>query len=120
MQKLAINRLKFGAKEVMDLANLLYTKGFISYPRSETNQYNSSINLKEIVEKMHNHPKHGNYAQKLTEGDYEKPANGSKSDNAHPPIYPLKPMDNSIQDFKAKQLYDLIVSHFLAQCSQNA
>ena len=46
--------------------------------------------------------------------------NGNKSDNAHPPIYPLKPMEASGVEDRAKKLYDLIVEHFLAQCSKDA
>lgn len=54
----------------MDLANILYQKGFISYPRSETNQYDNSIDLKSIVNKMENHWKYGDFAKKLSDGGY--------------------------------------------------
>ena len=119
MQKLAITRLRIGAKQVMDLANELYQKGYISYPRSETNMYNASINLKDVVAKMEAHERYGQYACRLLAGAYEAPRNGNKSDNAHPPIYPIKPCDGGVSP-DAKKLHELIVSHFLAQCSSDA
>jgi DNA topoisomerase-3 len=34
----------------MDAAEKLYTKGFISYPRTETNRFPSTMNLKTLLE----------------------------------------------------------------------
>jgi DNA topoisomerase-3 len=40
----------------MEVAESLYNKGYLSYPRTETNRFNKSLNLKEIVgELKHNH-----------------------------------------------------------------
>ena len=37
MEKLASRKLRISAKETMKIAEKLYTQGFISYPRTETN-----------------------------------------------------------------------------------
>lgn len=52
MEKLASRKLRIGAKETMTLAEGLYTRGFISYPRTETNSFPSDINLKSLVEEQ--------------------------------------------------------------------
>jgi len=36
----------------MEVMESLYHRGFISYPRTETNCYNPTINLREIVSRM--------------------------------------------------------------------
>lgn len=46
LEKLGSRKLKINAKETMTIAEKLYTKGFISYPRTETNIFSSDINLR--------------------------------------------------------------------------
>ncbi|VDQ12190.1 unnamed protein product, partial [Trichobilharzia regenti] len=49
MEKLASRKLRMGAKYAMQLAERLYTKGFISYPRTETNIFPPDMDLKSLV-----------------------------------------------------------------------
>ncbi len=44
-------------------AENLYTRGFISYPRTETDQFDKGIDLKKLVEKQLQDPNWGQYAQ---------------------------------------------------------
>lgn len=46
----------------MDLAERLYNKGYISYPRTETNSYPKSMNIQYWVKFQHSHPQWGEYA----------------------------------------------------------
>jgi DNA topoisomerase III len=46
----------------MEIMEKLYNKGFISYPRTETNKYNKTINLKDLVSKLQNSPNFGDFA----------------------------------------------------------
>lgn len=46
MEKLGSRKLKLSAKETMTIAEKLYTKGIISYPRTETNMFSKEIDLK--------------------------------------------------------------------------
>lgn len=50
MEKIASRKLKINAKEALKIAEKLYTQGFISYPRTETNIFPDSINLRSLVE----------------------------------------------------------------------
>ena len=43
-------KLRMSAKRAMQIAEKLYTSGFISYPRTETNQFPKDFNLRELVQ----------------------------------------------------------------------
>lgn len=49
----------------MDIAEKLYTKGFISYPRTETNRFHPSINIRSLVQIHVGHTIWGQYAESL-------------------------------------------------------
>ena len=75
----------------MDIAEKLYQKGFISYPRTETNRYAHSINLKNLAKNHISSPNWGEYATALMDGSQWGGArNGTNDDKAHPPIHPVK------------------------------
>lgn len=44
-------------------AEALYTKGYISYPRTETDQFDKAIDLKKLVEKQFPDDSWGQYAK---------------------------------------------------------
>ena len=73
----------------MRIAEKLYTQGYISYPRTETNIFPASFDLAAIVRDQTPDPQWGGFAnQILTRGP--TPRQGNKTDNAHPPIHPTK------------------------------
>lgn len=49
LQKLGTKKLNMTAKQVMDVAEKLYQKGFISYPRTETTVYPPTMNMMSFV-----------------------------------------------------------------------
>ena len=50
LEKLASKKLRISAKTTMKIAEKLYTSGFISYPRTETNIFPKDMNLTSLVE----------------------------------------------------------------------
>ncbi len=50
MEKLASRKLRISAKETMKIAEKLYTQGFISYPRTETNIFPKDLNLVDLIQ----------------------------------------------------------------------
>lgn len=46
------------------IAEGLYTRGFISYPRTETDQFDKAIDLKKLVEKQFPDSNWGEYARR--------------------------------------------------------
>ncbi|NXU05078.1 TOP3A topoisomerase, partial [Buphagus erythrorhynchus] len=118
LEKLASRKLKINAKETMTIAEKLYTKGFISYPRTETNIFPKELNLSALVEQQTQDPNWGDFAQRILDQGGPTPRSGTKSDQAHPPIHPTKYTSN-LQG-NEQRLYEFIVRHFLACCSQDA
>lgn len=89
MEKLGSRKLKLSAKETMTIAEKLYSKGFISYPRTETNQFSKEFALAPLVDQQTGHEAWGAFARRVLEWG-PNPRNGNKSDQAHPPIHPTK------------------------------
>ncbi|KAJ1918035.1 DNA topoisomerase [Mycoemilia scoparia] len=118
MQKMASRYLKITPDRTMVIAEELYNKGFISYPRTETDIFDSSLNLKELVQKQVANGTWGPYAQKLINGEFKCPRPGKNNDKAHPPIHPVIHADG-LSGEHAK-LYEFICRRFLACCSENA
>ncbi|XP_067390368.1 DNA topoisomerase 3-alpha [Emydura macquarii macquarii] len=118
LEKLASRKLKINAKETMRIAEKLYTQGYISYPRTETNIFPKDLNLSSLVQQQTEDPNWGAFAQGILDRGGPTPRNGTKSDQAHPPIHPTKYTCN-LQGTE-QRLYEFIVRHFLACCSEDA
>ena len=117
LEKLASSKLKITAKRTMQIAEKLYTRGLISYPRTETNIFPSNLNLNPIVQQQTSNPFWGEFARRVMTWGIN-PRQGKKTDNAHPPIYPTKSADD-LKDEELK-IYELITRHFLACVSKDA
>uniref|UniRef100_H3CL93 DNA topoisomerase n=1 Tax=Tetraodon nigroviridis TaxID=99883 RepID=H3CL93_TETNG len=119
LEKLASRKLKISAKETMKIAEKLYTQGFISYPRTETNIFPKTLALGSLVEEQTQSSVWGTFAQRvLDQPGGPSPRQGKKSDQAHPPIHPTR-HSSSLQGNEGR-LYEFIVRHFLACVSQDA
>lgn len=108
--------LGMSAKEVMTTAETLYTKGYISYPRTETNIF-TGIDLKPLVQEQVKDKRFTQFANIILKNGIDA-NNGKKSDKAHPPIHPLK-CGHDLQGREAK-VYDFITRRFLATISRDA
>eukprot|EP00158_Paraphelidium_tribonemae_P008484 Partr_v1_DN28587_c0_g1_i5_m73504 putative DNA Topoisomerase len=119
MQKMASIYLKMPSSVTMKVAEDLYNKGIISYPRTETNTFDRSYKLKDLISSQSSHTVWGNYATSLVNNDkFQWPRDGKADDHAHPPIHPTKcATDLSGND---KRLYEMITRRFLACCSKDA
>lgn len=110
--------MKISPEKTMDIAEELYRKGIISYPRTETNSFDDSMDLLALVSLQTESSSWGNYARDLIAGQYLSPKKGRNNDHAHPPIHPTAFVSNLTG--KHKDLYEFITRHFLAACSKDA
>ncbi|XP_072168327.1 DNA topoisomerase 3-alpha-like [Diadema setosum] len=117
LEKLAARKLKISAQQAMKIAEKLYTQGYISYPRTETNIFPKELNLVPLIEKQTQDPQWGAFAGGILQRG-PTPRQGTKTDHAHPPIHPIKHASN-LQG-NEQRVYELVVRHFLACCSQDA
>ncbi|MDI9619376.1 MAG: DNA topoisomerase [Candidatus Nezhaarchaeota archaeon] len=121
LESLASRHLNMRAKRALDLAEELYRRGFISYPRTETQVYPPSIY--ERLKAFAAHPDLGQYVRGLLKLG-AKPTSGPKDDKAHPPIHPVKAASRieveGALGRDAWRLYELVARHFIATFSQPA
>lgn len=115
--------LNIRPRAALDMAEELYRRGYISYPRTETEIYSPSINLRNILAGFTQHSVYGQLAEKLLRGPL-RPTKGARDDKAHPPIHPVRPAERGelVAELgsMAWRLYDLVVRHFLATLSPPA
>ena len=67
----------------MQLAEKLYTQGYISYPRTETTQYAPNFDFKEVLRDQARSPVWGNFSNQLLSGKLVNPRKGSVSRNSN-------------------------------------
>ncbi|MBP1448781.1 MAG: type IA DNA topoisomerase [Thermoproteus sp.] len=122
LERRASRWLNIRAKAALDIAEELYRRGYISYPRTETTIYPPSLDLREALEELRR-TDFAEYAERLLRGPL-KPTRGRSDDGAHPPIYPTKGASKSEVErrlgARAWRIYELVVRHFLATLSPPA
>ncbi|KAJ7693325.1 prokaryotic type I DNA topoisomerase [Mycena rosella] len=118
LQKAGSRFLKLAPKAVLDIAEKLYNQGFLSYPRTETDQFDPQFDFMTLIEKQTVDPAWGAFAQGLQQGGFGTPRRGKNNDKAHPPIHPTAHVANLHGN--EKKVYDFITRRFLACCSKDA
>lgn len=63
LQKMGSLCLRMNSSRVMKVAEDLYTKGWISYPRTETDQFDRGMDLRSLIQKQTQGPNWGSFAQ---------------------------------------------------------
>ncbi|CAG8584827.1 7501_t:CDS:10, partial [Ambispora gerdemannii] len=135
--KLASKVLRINSDATMIAAERLYQLGFITYPRTDTDQFPPSTDFKGIIATLkggseaalNNRPNDANlrtavdwipFADGLLVDKFSPPRNGSKNDGAHPPIHPIKYPDTYLDRREERDLFNFIVRYFLASCAEDA
>ncbi|GFP80697.1 DNA topoisomerase 3-beta [Phtheirospermum japonicum] len=114
--KVASSALGFGPQLTMQLAERLYTQGFISYPRTESTAYPSSFDYKGTLGALVRNPVWGNCVQQLLSDGFHTPRSGNDAGD-HPPITPMCSATEDILGHDAWKLYQYICQHFLGTLS---
>ncbi len=105
-------QLGLSAAEALSVAESLYMKGLISYPRTDNQTYPPSLNLRKIVSMLSKVPEYKPYAEELLQQDVFRPSSGRKAED-HPPIHPVGIPKGKLSE-KERKVYDLIARRFLA------
>lgn len=118
LQKSGSRLLHLAPKKVLDIAEKLYQQGFLSYPRTETDQFDKEFDFKALITKQVADHRWGPFSQRLLDGEFSIPRNGHKNDKAHPPIHPTAHAGALQGD--EQRVYEFVTRRFLACCSKNA
>lgn len=139
LQKEAYRVFKFSPNYTLTIAEKLYIRALISYPRTSSQKLPTSINYKKIISGLSkigsgigscnegsnrddrisnsSNSSSGTYTNLtaiLLSRDYLSPNEGSKTDPAHPGIYPTGEMPKAKLESVELKLFDLIIKRFLA------
>jgi DNA topoisomerase-3 len=121
-QILASKSLRMSSERAMTVAESLYQRGILSYPRTETNFFKEGFELHTLIADHRGHSQWGNFAHRLLDDNlFEWPKAGGKDDQAHPPIHPTKCVElASLGNDEERNIYEMVTRHFLACCSKDA
>jgi len=106
-------------KETLSIAQELYTYGFISYPRTSSQQLPDKIGFKKILSELSKQKPYSELIKKLLSKHSLKPNNGEKTDPAHPAIYPTGIIPINLNQ-REERVYDLIVKRFMSTFAEPA
>ncbi|MFI5412757.1 MAG: DNA topoisomerase I, partial [Candidatus Micrarchaeales archaeon] len=101
------------------IAQSLYEKAFISYPRTSSQKLPPTLGLQKIISEIAKNGDYKELAGKLISQKRYKPFEGAKTDEAHPSIFPTGVMPSGLNQTEAR-LYDMIVRRFLSVFAENA
>ncbi|EZG10561.1 hypothetical protein H106_00614 [Trichophyton rubrum CBS 735.88] len=121
LQKCGSRFFGMNSQKVLQLAEKLYQKGWISYPRTETDQFDRGMDLRGLVQKQAQGGRWADYATALVEGGgFSWPRNGHNNDKAHPPIHPVNFVNPATLSHEEQRVHEFIIRRFLACCSKDA
>ncbi len=95
------------------IAQALYERSYISYPRTTSQKLPYTLNLPRVIKALSAVDKYKEHADRLIKENRYKPAEGLKEDEAHPAIYPTGELAKKLSAEEEK-IYDLVVRRFLA------
>ncbi len=106
-----------GTSKATSIAESLYQRGLISYPRTDNTVYPSSLDFKGILNKLATIKEYEKDIKEILKKPL-KPSRGAKKTTDHPPIHPV---DVAFDLTGTEQrIYDLVVRRFLATLSTDA
>ncbi len=105
-------------KESQAIAQQLYVQGLISYPRTSSQKLPLSLGYANLIKKLSKQKQYKKLAEQLLKSALN-PNEGKKIDPAHPAIYPTGEIPKALEK-RSQQIYDLIVSRFLATFAEKA
>jgi DNA topoisomerase-1 len=132
LQREAYRIFKFSPDYTLTIAEKLYLRALISYPRTSSEKIPPSINYTKIILALSNistyigydpsdrkgseglHTPYRNLALSLLSQRHLLPAEGSKTDPAHPAIYPTGHNPKGKLDPAELKIFDLIIKRFFA------
>ncbi len=105
--------LKIDPSIALSVAQSLYERSYISYPRTSSQKLPPTLGLQRIIEEIGKNDTYKKYAEEIMRRKAFRPIQGKKTDEAHPAIFPtgIEPKKLSKEE---SALYDLIARRFLA------
>jgi len=108
-----LGKIGITAYRGMAIAEELYMKGYISYPRTDNTVYPRTLSLRSVLESLVDSDL-GEEATRLKEITDYHPTRGPRETTDHPPIYPTQGLRRSEVSAEHWKVYELIARRFMA------
>jgi len=115
----AVTSFGISAAKAMSIAEDLYSRGYISYPRTDNTVYPQSLNLYTVLARLKETEFKPMVEEILSQGKL-RPSRGKSETTDHPPIYPTDAAPKGKLRREEWQVYELVVRRFLATVSPAA
>ena len=113
MQLEASRVFRIDPSRTLAIAQSLYEKSYISYPRTSSQKLPYALNLPRIIGELAKNSAYAELAKSLIASNRFRPAEGAKSDEAHPAIFPTGVIPKGLNEEEGR-IYELVVKRFLA------
>jgi len=115
----AATAIGFTASNAMSIAETLYQRGLLSYPRTDNTVFAPSIDLRKILEILKPVKEFTADIEKLLAKKKLVPSRGKKATKDHPPIHPVGAPTQNLSPYEWK-IYELVCRRFFAVLSDDA
>jgi len=109
----------FPAEKAMEIAERLYMRGFISYPRTDNTVYPKTLELRRLTENLLQ-TELAKFAKLVLEQEHIVPSRGKMETKDHPPIHVTAPASRKDLSREEWVIYELVARRFLATLYKNA
>lgn len=116
----AASSMGVSAGRAMNLAEGLYMRGFISYPRTDNTVYPATEDLDALVENLRAAQVFAPDVEYLKTVRRPQPTRGKKEATDHPPIHPVEAARKQDVDEDSWRVYELVVRRFLATLAKDS
>jgi DNA topoisomerase-1 len=106
--------------QTMRVAESLYMDGLISYPRVDNTVYPPSLDMRELLDTLHNVPEYRTAVERIRAAGPLHPTRGAKETTDHPPIHPTGAADLAALSGQNRKIYNMVARRFLATLSDAA
>jgi len=103
----------------MQVAETLYQRGFISYPRTDNSVYPETLNLRETLSELAKVKEFSELAGELLQRP-KLVASAGKPAKDHPPVHPVTAAHKSQLDAMEWKVYELVCRRFMASVADDA
>ena len=99
--------------QTLGILERLYLRALISYPRTSSQRLPPSIGYRRILEGLGRYAEYGGLTAELLSKPDLRPAEGKKTDPAHPAIYPTGERPRSRLEARENRVLDLVIRRFM-------
>ena len=115
----AATAIGLSAGNAMSVAESLYQRGYVSYPRTDNTVYSKTLDLKSILYDLKKISEFALDVEKVLGQKQIIPSRGKETKD-HPPIHPATVPEKSKLNALEWKVYELIVRRFLATLYEDA